>query len=282
MALIITVYKQPKLIELLLRAMQHEGFHFYLHIDKKVDIKDYEYLFQFPNTFLVKTRVDIKWAGYSMVEALLAGMNQALESGIQYDFINHISGQCYPIKPINQIYNFFDQHKGKNFLSCEPAPNAWWNDARTKYQHYHLHDFGFKGNHRLADFLTMVLPKRKLPFAYTLYGSPLGAYWMLSNKAAAYIVDYLDKNKRVSNYFKKTWGCDEYLFNTIIMNSAFKQDVINNNYHYIDWSKGGASPKVLTVDDFELFKKTDAFFARKFDLNIDAQILERINNFLLS
>jgi hypothetical protein len=282
MATIMTLYKQPQLAELALDAMQHEGFHFYIHIDKKVDADPYKRLLGLPNVFLVKKRISIGWAGYSMAEALLAGMEQALQSGIDYDFINHISGQCFPVKPVNTIYNFFDQHKGKNFLQCDPLPSEWWNDAKTRYENYHLNDFNFKGNDRLAIFLTNLLPKRKLPFNYTMYGGPFGAYWTITKDTAAYLVNYINSHNKVRRFFRKTWGPDEFLFNTVIMNSEFRHITINNNFRYIDWSLGGANPKILTVSDYEKIKESDCFFARKFDLTKDGHILELIKDNLLS
>lgn len=282
MATIITLYKQPKLAEMILRAMQHEGFHFYLHIDKKVDSKPFEYLKEFPNTFFLKKRWNIKWAGYSMVDALVSGMKEALESGIHYDFINHISGQDHPIKPAHTIHDFFDQYKGKNFLSCEPAPSDWWEHARTRYEKYHFQDVNFKGKHRLATFLTQLLPKRKLPFPYKVYGGSLGAYWTISQETARYLVSYLDHNNKVRKFFKLTWGPDEFLFNTLIMNSDFSQHVINKNYRYIDWSEGAWHPKILTLNDFERLQRSDCFFARKFDLTVDTKILEMVANNLVS
>jgi core-2/I-Branching enzyme len=282
MATVITLYKQPQLAEMLLRAMSHPGYHFYLHIDKKVDIKPYEYLFNFPNVFLIKKRFDIKWAGYSMVEALLEGMNQALNSGINYDFINHISGQDYPIKPINQLHDFFEANKDRNFLACETAPSDWWQGAKMRYEDYHFQDSNMPGSYRFAKFLSSILPKRKLPFSYTLYGGLLGAYWTITTDAAQYILRYLEENKKAREFFRKTWGPDEFLFNTLIMNSPFKATVVNNNYRYIDWSEGGWHPKILKVEDFDKLSETQAFFARKFDLTVDRKILELINSKLLS
>ena len=281
MATIITLYKQPGLAEKILRAMQHEGFHFYLHIDKKANIKDYEHLAGIPNTFILKKRWDIRWAGYSMVDALLSGMKEALASGVHYDFINHISGQDHPIKPPHVIHDFFDKHKGKNFLSCEPAPSDWWEHARTRYEKYHFQDINFKGKHRLAAALTKLLPARKLPFPYNVYGGSLGAYWTISREAAEYLVAYLDKNNKVRSFFKMSWGPDEFLFNTLIMNSEFRPKVINKNYRYIDWSEGAWHPKILTVNDFDKLKQSDCFFARKFDLTVDTKILEMITRNLV-
>ena len=282
MATLITLYKQPQLAESLLRAMKHPGFHFYLHIDKKVDIKPYEYLFNFPNVFLIRKRFDIKWAGYSMVEALLEGMDQALNSGYKYDFINHLSGQCYPLKPMTQIHDFFEANKDRNFLACEMAPSDWWKGARMRYEDYHFQDSNMPGSYRFAKLLSTVLPKRKLPFPYTLYGGLLGAYWTITAEAARYILEYLKENKKARDFFRRTWGPDEFLFNTLIMNSPLKETVVNNNYRYIDWSEGGWHPKILKAEDFDKLAQTGAFFARKFDLTVDGKILELINSKLLS
>ena len=209
-------------------------------------------------------------------------MEEAMNSGIQYDFIDHISGQCHPIKPIQTIYNFFDKHKEKNFLSCEPAPSEWWDEKKQGYENYHFQDFNFNGRFRLGMLLTKLLPRRKLPFLYTLYGSPLGAYWTIRTEVAAFLVDYFHKYRRVRNFFKFSWGPDEFLFNTIIMNSDFRNNVINNNYRYIDWSEKKPHPKILTHKDFEKLKQSDCFFARKFDLTVDSKILELIHNNILS
>ena len=40
---------------------------------------------------------------------------------------------------------------------------------------------------------------------------------------------------------------------------------MNDNLRYIDWSKGQASPKVLTGDDLERMWASGKLFARKFD-----------------
>jgi hypothetical protein len=281
-ATVITVYKQPELVERLLKTMEHTGFDFYLHIDQKVDIKDYSYLANLPNTFILKKRFDIKWAGYSMIDALLYGMTVIRNSGITYDFINHMSAQCYPIKPVQSIYDFFDLHKGSNFLNCEAFPSEWWHKARARYEKYHFPDYAFKGVHRLGEVLTKILPPRKLPFDYILYGGAVGAYWTITQETANYIIDYLKENKNVGSFFKRTWGPDEFLFNTLVMNSPFRNNVVNYNYRYIDWSESLPHPKVLTRKDYNALASSGDFFARKFDTGVDTEILNLIDKNLLS
>ena len=85
----------------------------------------------------------------------------------------------------------------------------------------------------------------------------------LTEDCAAYIVKFIESNKKLRRFIRFTWGPDEFLFPTLIMNSAFKETVINDNFYYIDWSGGGSNPKILTLDDYDKLRSTDKIFARK-------------------
>lgn len=276
---IITVYKQPKLVETLLRTMQHACFHFYLHIDRKADMRQFEYLAELPNVFFVNKRLDIKWAGYSMVEALVCGMRQALNSGHSYDCITHLSGQCLPLKPVQELCNYYKANKGKILLSCSPAPNAWWDQARRRTENYHFHQFNFRGKYRLGNVVSRLLPKRKSP-GLELYGGPQGAYWTITPGAAQYVCDVLQTNRKVIRFFQYVWGPDEIVVNSLIMNSPFRSQVINRNDRYIDWSGGGGHPKTLTTEDFDRIINSRCLFARKFDMDTDPNVVELLENYL--
>lgn len=278
-ATIVTVYKQPQLVETLLRMMHHPGFHFYLHIDRKVDMRQFEHLALLPNVFFITKRFDIKWAGYSMVEALVYGMSQAVSSGFTYDYINHLSGQCLPLKPVDELYEYYEGHKGKIFLSCSAAPNPWWDEARPRVERYNFHQFAFRGKYRLES-LSRLLPKRKSP-NLVLYGGPLGAYWTITADAARYICKSME-NRKLSRFFRYVWGPDEMVVNSLIMNSPFKSLVINDNGRYIDWSVGGGHPKTLGTADFSSMINSGCLYARKFDIHTDPEIVDRLEEYLLS
>ena len=64
---------------------------------------------------------------------------------------------------------------------------------------------------------------------------------------------------------------------TLIMNSKFRQTVINDNFYYIDWSKGGVNPKTLTVEDYDQLLSSDKMLARKFDMKQDPVILDMLD-----
>ena len=280
---ILIVYKDPKLIERIIRAMSHKSFDFYVHVDKKFDETPFRKQLQnIPGVYFVKKRFSVKWGGFSIVEAHISCIGEILSSGREYQFFNNLSGQDYPIKPANYIFDFFQKNIGKSFIESEKYPTEWWKKAEARFSRYHLTDFNLVGRPKLEDLLVFLLPKRKFPLPYTLYGGPYGTFWTLSLDAVKYFHHFMVSNKKLQRFFKFTWAADEFLLNTILMNSPLKNTIINNNYRYIDWSNGGASPKIITETDFNSIKKSDKLFARKFDLQIDSKILKLIDDEILS
>jgi len=275
-ACLIMAHKDPRQIERLLNKFEHEAFDFYIHLDKKVSLKEFEYLQNLDRVYFIDNRIKVRWASYSFMNAVLISMKEIFETGRNYNFVSVMSGQDYPIKPISNIYSFLEDNKGKNFI-CYEEQNEWWNHAVTRINKYHFTNFDFKGRYRLQFLVNAILPERKFPLPYTLYGGPRAMCMTLSMDCAKYVVDFIGGNKKLKRFAYFTWGPDEFFIPTIIMNSPYKDSVINNNFYYIDWSQGGSNPKTLTVEDFEILIKTDKLLARKFDISEDATILDMID-----
>lgn len=53
-------------------------------------------------------------------------------------------------------------------------------------------------------------------------------------------------------------------------------DNVKPYLHYIKWENGMSSPKTLTTIDYEELKKTEKIIARKFDMDVDSEIIERL------
>jgi len=280
MANIIVLHQYPAMAERLIKTLYHRKFDFYVHLDKKVNIGPFISLSSLPNTFFVQERKTVNWAGFSQLEAIGASLRAIFSSGRSYDYINLLSGQDYPIKPTGYIYDFLNAYIGHSFLTSETPPTTWWNEAHQRYTRYHLIDYSFRGKHRLENIISNILPQREFPLPYQLYGGPLAAYWTLSGEAAFYLSQFLSEGTCYS-FFKHTWAPDEFLVNTLLMNSPLSSMVINDNYRYIDRSGGGSHPKVLTMADLKCLQQSNRLFARKFDSNIDNQIQDKIDETIL-
>src|SRR3546814_9198202 len=117
------------------------------------------------------------------------------------------------------------------------------------------------GKHKLERLINQVTPIRMTPMNMILTGR---AQWMtLCADHVRYVLSYIYKNPQVARFFKYTWGPDEFFFQTILFNSPFRSDIINDNLRYIDWTEGAASPKVLTRKDFEELVNSGKLYARK-------------------
>src|SRR5450432_129394 len=276
-ACIIMAHKEPQQIERFISRFSQLPFDFYLHIDKKTKKEPFYYLSNLPNVRFVKKRIRVRWASYGFLHGVILALKEITATGISYDFISIMSGQDYPIKPVAEIYRLLEENMGKNFISYEEG-GEWWRHAITRINSYHFTNFGFRGRYRIQFFLNAFLPARKFPLPYTLYGGPRAMCMTLSTDCAIYIAEFIESNKKLRRFIRFTWGPDEFVIPTLIMNSKFKQSVINNNFYYIDWSKGGDNPKTLTLDDFDLLMSSGKMLARKFDIRQDAVILDRLDN----
>jgi hypothetical protein len=268
---LILAHKDPAQVERLLLAMQHPSFDFYLHIDGKADISPFSRLTAAENVFLVKQRARIYWAGYGTIQATLNGFAEILPGN--YDYINVISGQDFPLRSPEAIHDQITAVKGREFITCESIDSEW-TEAAPRVRDYHLINWRIPGKHRLEKFLTLLLPRRKFPLDYRIVGR---ANWFtLTHAAARYLFDFINANPKIVRYFKYCWGADEFIFSTVLFNSSFREHIVPNLV-YVDWSgQKNGHPKILGAEDFLPMTRSGKLFARKFDVASSPAILEML------
>lgn len=275
---LILTYTNPKQTERMIKKMYHENFDFYIHVDKKFDINPHLFLEAIPNVFFINNRINVQWAGFSTVVATFECIKEIVATGKQYAFINFLSGQDYPLKSPEYLNDFFQKNKGTEFLSFRDIKNDW-KEGLIRMENYFLSGYNFRGKHRLEQVINKITPKRKIPYNMHPYGKSM--FWMLSPETASFVVKVVENDKNLQKFFSLCWASDEFVFQTILLNSGYKDKIINNNYRYIDWSAGGSNPKVLNEEDFELLSKSNMLFARKFDMINSPKILDLIDEKLL-
>jgi len=275
-AFLILVHKNPKQVEALLKMLQHPAFDFYIHTDKKISEQPFKYLASAGNVFFIKKRTKIYWAGFGTIQATLNGFNEIPLD--KYDYINVMSGQDFPLKPANEIYEYILKRKGTEFITCESIYSNEWPVA-PRVKKYHLINWRIPGKYKLGDFLTYILPERKFPVDHQIVGR---ANWFtLTTKAIKYCLDFLRKNPAIITYYKYCWGADEFIFSTMLYNSSFKNNIADN-LMYVDWSAGLSRPKIFTADDFDTLVNSKKLFARKFDMDVDSLILKKLTGLIES
>ena len=271
----ILAHKSPEQIELLIKALDHPDFYFFIHLDKKKDITPFKYLEDNVKVFFIKNRVKFYRADFSGIQATLNGFEEI--NKMNFDYINLISGQDFPIKSAEYIYNYIKQREGTEFVSCESVATEW-TESIPRIYNYHFQHWQFRGKYKIGMLLTKLLPRRKFPLNYEVVGR---SQWLtITGKAVSYILDFVKREPSVPRYFKYCWGADEYIFATILFNSHFKEKIANNLV-YVDWEGSTDShPKTLTTEDYLKLEKSPMLFARKFDIDKDKKIISKVLNLI--
>jgi hypothetical protein len=275
---LILTYTNPQLTERLIKKLRHPQFDFYIHVDKKFSIEPYLYLKQYPNVYFIQNREDVRWAGYNTIKATFNCIKEIAASGNTYNYINFLSGQDYPLKSAQYMLDFFARNQGKQFIEFQSIEREW-TEAQARIDQYHFVNFKFKGRYRIEQLINWITPKRKLPEGLSPYGKAM--FWMMSPERALYVVNYVESRPKLERFLRFTWGSDEFVFQTVLMNSPYQHELVNNDYRYIDWSGGGSHPKVLELSDFEAMTNTDDLFIRKVSTEKSSTLLDALDKFII-
>lgn len=274
---LILAHKAPAQLERLVRALAHPQDSVFIHLDLKTDYRPFAKLASLPNVHFIHQRLDVKWGGYSLTQAALEGMREILRAPAEYDFINVLSGEDYPIKSLVAIHDYLALHVGSSFLAYQPDSAAWWQHNQSRITQYHLTNFRFRGQYFVQQLLNRLLPARKpLPLP-VLNGDNAGGWYTLSPGCAAYVIDFIDTHPTLRRFARYTWGSDEFLLHSILLSSPLAPTIINSNLRYIDWAGGGSSPKLLTHQDLPGLLASPMLYARKFDINQDTSVLDQLD-----
>jgi hypothetical protein len=274
---LILTHKNPDQLERLVKALDHPCFDLFIHVDRKTDVRSFTHLARQKQITLIEDRVPIYWAGYGTIQATLNGCREIMKKG-GYDYINVMSGQDYPLRPAHEIYEHLTRDPQKQFITCESVEHQW-TTAANRVKQYHLINWRIPGKHKLERMINRLLPARKFPLPdFTVVGR--SNWFTLTIPAMDYLLQFLEDNPRVVNYFKYCWGADEFIFSTVIFNSPFRQHIVDN-LMYVDWTgRTDGHPRVLLSSDLPALQTTEKLFARKFDIEKDAQILDLLEKWI--
>jgi Core-2/I-Branching enzyme len=273
LAHLILAHNKPHQLLLLVNRLSHKNADIYIHLDLKTDIAHFQALKSLPNVFFVNDRESVVWGEYSIIQATLNGMSEILNSGMRYSHINLLSGLDYPLKTASDIQNFLFARANQNFMWYDRIFNDWVH-GQKRMNTYYLGDYRFPGRYHIAALLNKALPARRLPNRLTAYGR---AQWVtLTTDCVAFVLKYINDNRALQRYFKMTWAVDEVFFQTIICNSEWKDTVVNDNLRYVVL-KPDFRPATFTIQDGAALLASGKCYARKFDMDVDSEILSFID-----
>ncbi|MDQ3380880.1 MAG: beta-1,6-N-acetylglucosaminyltransferase [Actinomycetota bacterium] len=272
LAYVVVAHKNPSQVGRLLQQLATDRSTFLVHVDRRagraVHAEMRRHAAGVPRVhFLARRRCF--WAGFGMVGATLDAMAYVVRTGTPADHIVLISGQDYPLRGAEEIETFFGEHQDRSFISARPMHDAWKGKGFWRIDMWHRISY---------NKLHLRVPwQRRIPGGLAPYG---GEAWMsLSAAAARHVVDVVRANPRLVRFFKHVLHPDEIFFHTILMNSPLRKSVVNDHLRYIDWNAPGAvdHPATLGSSDFETLVRSQSLFGRKFDVTVDATILDLLD-----
>lgn len=275
LAYIISAYTRLDQVNRLVRRLQADGTSFHIHVDRKTDDAEFRSLLaRLHDVASVRflERHACHWGGFGHVRATLKGIDELRRQGFPFDYLILLTGQDYPIKSKQQVDRFFEAAAGKSYMAFSPLPSDSWSPRggldRVAYWHLRSH-----GPH-------VRLPlRRRFPSGLRPYGG--GAYWALSRDCVAHVARFVAERPDVVSFFRHVDIPDESFFQTVLMNSELRETIVNDNLRYIDWTRG-RRPAILQTSDLEALRASPKLFARKFDVDRDATVLELIDRHLLN
>ena len=261
---------------------------------------------------IMKTHT-VEWGDNSMNDMWLKGFEWLKENSIDFAWFVNLSGQDYPVRPLSDLEDFLKNTSYDGFMAHGEARDvSLWgadrNEDRTHFCYYKLPHFPYyykfpsilkKWMSILRTSINKVQPfirikpyphrlKTRLglrristPFTpiFKCYRGP--TWWTLSHECIKYILESVKNNPYLLRYYQRSLIPEESFFHSIVLNNHAMK-IANRKLHYVMWrSSASAHPNVLISEDLDRIVTSKQFFARKFDMNVDSNVIDMIDEHVL-
>lgn len=279
-AYLICAHNNFELLKSLVRMLDDPDHDIYIHIDKKSAFDETEFTSLTKHSMVTFTeRIRVSWGGTSIIEAELMLLEAALRRG--YDYYHMLSGADLPIKTNQQIKAFFEEHKGKEFvafdvLACET------NNFLHRMSLYFFEEPENPVQKKL--YQKFNIPLRKLQtrlHVNRIRNSNIefkkgSAFFDITDGFARWAVDKMRNDSQYRRAFSHVHCGDEVFVQTLLHNSPFRDNRVQDMTRFIDWDKHGDSPETLTMEYWQRLCASPALFARKFNPDVDKAVIDRV------
>lgn len=266
-AYIITLYKQPEQFGRLLDALWHPDDHFALHLDAKappgVRSRFEAVVDGRPNVAFVPP-VPVTWAGFGLCEAEWRALKHLVDPGRSWDYMMNITGQDFPLRRRDEMIADLSRRPGTNYMQIKEV------SALPKH-------FQRRSQWLCVEFRGTL---RRVPVPYPgprkfrndWYGS---GWHVLTREFCEWLVatPLMEDCRRYFRYVKHP---HEAWLQAMMMASPFRETVDHDNRRAIKWTRGSGNPNILTCADLPMLERSNAFFGRKFDETVDAEVLSAL------
>ena len=251
------------------------------------------------------------YGDFSHIDRYLAAVDWLDDHGMQYDWLQNLTGQDYPLRPIADIEQAISVGGFDGYMQYAPVfpertpADADWGagpayrlctpfDSAMRFDYSHRR-FGMPSTlkQRLLRpfmvvnyvqswftvslaFSTIGLRRKTTIFNddFILYGGSF--FCALSASCVRYARDFAAENPDIVKYFRTMAGPDELFLQTVLVNSG-KFRISPAGTHYVYFPGGRYNhPKTLGTADLPKMLASGAHWARKFDSGTEVlDVLDR-------
>jgi hypothetical protein len=283
-AYIVLAHKHPRQLRRLLGALDDGSSAFFVHIDRNRVLHDFAGLAEMGEKVVMVKREHSQWARIGIVRAILNALALIDRRRGEFDRVILLSGQDYPIKSNRQVDEFLRQSPCSIFMDHWRIPNVEKWPHRGGLSRIDRYFMGLTAAQlamaRTANLAAKWVPvlRRRLPDGLEPFGGWM--WWILDADAVRHIVEYVDRHPEYLAFHRHTFAPDEVFFQTILLNSTRAeqlQRICNDGLRYTDCQPSESHPRILTKADLPSLIASKDLFARKFDVEVDEQVLDLID-----
>lgn len=282
-AYLILPYRLNLSFKTLIQMLDHPKNDIFIHMDAKTKSYNPDEIVKLVkhSRIINVPRIKVTWGAYSQLESWLLLLEAATAQG-EYEHYHFLSDSCLPIKKQEDIIKFFEEHHGQEFVNFQSEVFGF--EKRVRFYYPLQEIIGRRGNIllRIAGKIFLKLQEIVHVHRNKNVNFQKGTDWAsITDELARYI---LSKREWIREVFHATLIPTEQCIHTLIANNSyfrnrlhhkeFNDERLKATMRLIDWKRG--RPYVFRSSDLDEIKNSEAMFARKFDENIDADIIRKI------
>lgn len=272
LAFLVMIHHDFPMFRRLFRAIYRPDHVYAIHVDLKSPPEYHRRVLQlvepYENVLLLPRRRCV-WGGSSQVYVKLDGIAALLARHPGWSHFIDLSGQCYPLRPCEEIAESLRDKDFSILNACDPFA-IWGSLASTRIRHVFLEvSLG-----RFSRVVPVPIFLRSFPNSFVYSG---GSSWSVLHRDFCRYALESEPAKRLLRFLRFAKSPDEIYFQSLIRSSPFRERLVSDNMHYIKWVPGRRSPEVLTLAHWQEIAESDRWFARKFASGISDDLLDRID-----
>lgn len=304
---LLLVHKNVEQVCRLCARLSNSSIYILIHLDKKMRIEnaDIERIKASAlNVLICPQRRSCLIDDWSLVDTTIEMIEFAKHNLPEIEYYVLMSGQDYPIKPVGEFVDFLKTNYPMPYIDCTPYNVNNWifqkfnHTILMKYARKIKNRYRLRGPVYVVSLLEKILPRCFFTdyaiqqFNIPLYGG--SAWWVLPNIIIDEIILFMKNNERFINCYKRSITPEETFFQTLSMcckssnqiqvnqNNQISQNCLTYSLFFTENKKFTGHPHIITKEEFSLLRNRPEYFARKFDVNVDYEILNKLDKHVLN